>query len=376
LVYEQAKNNFEIVKEDVKKYKSNINDVSVESLQERTRFLLKQFSKLVVCLVFASEPTDKEIFSRLKGIGINLRKRIRYELKISIVIISMLIFAAVTFVSTYALAILSKDINGIDSDQSLLISLAAVLIICFPIMLVFVLKALCPVTWPVRGQYSEYQLTPTVTMFFFGVMVGLIGFYLISYTGLLKTMNWYHFWPYTMMSGVISSLSAIVIDFRPRVWNLTHAGLRAVNCGVVALLLFFVIAIFSVIVVNDVKPEWQAIHTALTQHKFVLFMAIIVGFMSGVIISLLGEYSVKIRNKDVELLLNVSEYLLPKLGFKFVIYKDCDEINKQFSEIKNDLPNGLYDYLVSMKFINEEGSLTNNSIDKLKANLHQVSTAS
>ena len=181
LVYDQAKSNFDVIKNDIKSYKSKKSNVSIESLTERTRLLLKQFSKLAVCLVFSSEIKEENIYRKLQGIGVNLRKRIRYELNISFIAISMLSFAFLSLVSVYSLALFKLTKSPMSSDQALLISLAAVLIICAPIMVTFFIKTMSPETWPVRGQFSLRQLTPVMTIFFIGIGMGFCGFYLTSF---------------------------------------------------------------------------------------------------------------------------------------------------------------------------------------------------
>lgn len=269
LVYEQAIHNFEIVKDDIKSYNSNRDNIPLESLKERTRLLLKQVSKLFVCLVFASEIKEEQIFRKLKETGVNLKKRINYELKISTIVTSMLVFALLTWISVYALAIFTGKLQ-IDPSKTHLISLAAVLIICAPIMLTFFIKTMSTEIWPVRGQHSNRKNFPPVIMFLLGIGMGLMGFFAMSYTNLFASNAWYEFWPYTLMSGAISAIAAIVIDTKPRVLTIGMAAKSALLCGAISIVTFVVIAMFSVIVVGDVQPDFGKIKQAIAGSDFTL----------------------------------------------------------------------------------------------------------
>ena len=373
LVFGQAEHNFNIIKDDIKRYRVSQNNISVESLKERTRLLLKQFSKLIVCLVFASEKKEEDIFKKLQGLGINLRKRIKYELNISVIAISMLGFACLSFVSVFLTAtFVPSSETSLTSEQIKLISLSAVLIICAPIMATFCVKIFSPDSWPVRGQFSPRKATPAIVLCFLGIGFGLFGFYVMGQTSLFGEKSWYDFWPYTLMAGFISAYAAIIIDSKSRIWSSLSATIRAMKCGVIASLGFLIIAVVSVMIVNEVNPNWDESKQVLGEKSFALWISSIIGFMSGVIISLLAEFSTSIKNEKEELHINLSEYLLPVLGYGGVTHMNDDDLNHRLHDVKDELPSAFYAYMKEKGFISANEDMSAESVNELKSDLNKV----
>lgn len=96
-----------------------------------------------------------------------------------------------------------------------------------------------------------------------------------------------------------------------------------------------------------------------------------VGLLSGVIISLIADYSTQIKDKREERLINLSEYLLPKLGYEDVAHLDVKKLNQKFNEIKSELPNSLIKYLKQIEFIEEDETMPHESVNQLKSDMRR-----
>lgn len=370
LVFDQAQQNFNIIKEDIKNYKRHEPDTSISSLRDRTRGLLKQFSKLMVCLVFASETKEELIYKKLQQLGINCRKKPRYEINISFLFAGLTAFACIILIIAYVLGMQIEKTN-IDATKASLIGIAAVFVICAPLMSVFGIKLVSDEFWPIRGQFSIRQPTPPILMFFLGIGVGILGLYFTDYIGLFDKNNWAHYLPYTVLSGLGAIMAAVVIDNKPRLWKWGAALQRALLLGIIGSLLFFVFGTMATIIMKNITGT-HLTWSFFKDQAFTLILLSSVGFISGVVISLLSEYAVRLRNMSEELSLNLSEYLLPALGYENVMNLNYSNLKQLFHTQKGSLPSKFDAYLVDKGILSQEGELTEQSYHLLKADLKKA----
>jgi hypothetical protein len=367
LVYDQARQNFDIIKVDIKDYKQHRSTYSRASLKERTRALLKQFSKLIVCLVFASETKEELIYRKLQQLGINCRKKPRYEINVSFLLAGLTAFAFITFIIAYVLG-MSLRTTKISATTSILIGLGAAFIICAPIISVFGIKIAAGDFWPIRGQFSLRQPSPPIFMFFVGIGVGVLGFYLTDYTGLFGSRGWTFYLPYVMLAGVGAAMTATVIDFKPRLWKGAAFLERAFFVGVAGALLFFIFGFIATLWVYDPRAA-DLTSLFIKKNAYTLILLPSIGFLSGITISFLSELAIRVQNEAEELSLNLSEYLLPTLGYENVTHLDFPNLNQLLQRTKESLPPRFNNYLTDRGFLSPEGDLTEQSFRLLKADL-------
>ncbi len=363
LVHTQAEDNFNIIKQDIKEYKHSLPTFSKASLQERTRLLLKQFSKIIVCLVFASEPSEKLIFNKLQQLGINCKEKPRYEINISFLLVGLTIFAFVTFIVAYVLGMNFGD-KSIDATKSIQIGFGAVLVICAPIICVFGVKIGFNEIWPVRGQYSDRRHTPWIVMFFMGIGLGILSIFLTAYTGLFGEKSWTLYIPYALLSCFSMTFAAVVIDSKPRIFRKTAALVRILFDGFIGLIGFFIFGLIATICVKNLRAPDLTIEFIDTQ-KYTLILLTIIGFVSGVIISFFSEIGNQIENESEELSLNLSEYLLPALDHTDASLFNISDLNKSFQGKKETLSPEFCEYLTKKGCMTEEDDLTEKCIDFL-----------
>jgi hypothetical protein len=199
--------------------------------------------------------------------------------------------------------------------------------------------------WPVRGQFSSSRQPAFYVAFFMvGSLIGLFGLYFTSLMGFMDE-HWSNYQPYVLLSGAASTLMAWGIDRKPEVVELKEILLRALPLCLAGIIVFFSFGIIAKIWSEQVVARELSISELLLGDPYLFLLIGVIGAMVGATCSILADMCLRLRSEIDEIGLNISEYLLPAVG-----YSALDEMDKlaieNLIEVNHDkLPKKFINYL-------------------------------
>jgi hypothetical protein len=369
LQFDSIRENLETLKVEIqnrRKLQAAGND---QLLSERISQFLKQVTHMVVCLVFLSEPSRKDVFARWHKIGVSLRIRPKFRINASSMFTTIISFSVGVALVAFILGmVLGKPAKGdeVNADYAFNTAVGTFLVVCLPMLLPMVIKWLFSDYWPVRGQFTN-ERKPALYLFFFiaGALAGVFGLYVTSFLGFMNE-EWTHYRPYALLSGGAALLMAFCLDRHPKIIRQKDMLLRAVMSLLFGAVMFLVLGVIAKVWSEEIAARSLELSELLRSEKFLFFLLTAIGAMVGFICSYLADLCLKIKSEQEEIGLNLSEYFLPVVGFHEFEEMDKQQIDKLIQSNITQLPDDFVRYLEDKGVLSNE-KLTDNGYDIIAA---------
>lgn len=348
LQYDLITRNFERLKIEIKNRLENSSYTNEQLLSERVTQFLKQVTHMVVCLVFLSEPSRSKVYIRWHEIGVFLRVRPKFKINAPSMFTAMAVFSVLVATTSFILGVFTSaptvddEINVTYSTNT---SIATLLVICVPMMFPMLVKWGFSEYWPVRGQFSRSRQPAFYIAFFMvGSLLGLFGLYCTSLMGFMDE-HWSTYQPYILLSGAAATLMAWGIDRKPEVVEWKEILVRALPLCIAGIIVFFSLGVVAKIWSEQVAARELKFTEMLMGDPYLFLLICVIGAMVGATCSILADMCLRLRSELDEIGLNISEYLLPAVG-----YCALDEMDKlaieNLIEVNHDkLPEKFINYL-------------------------------
>ncbi len=366
LQYDAIKSNFETLKLEIQSRRlqpAHSNDVL---LTERIDQFLKQVTHMVVCLVFLSEASRKDVFARWHKMGVSLRLRPKFKVDTASMFTTVIGFSVAVAVVSFSLGmVLVPSAKGeeIDPQYAFNTSIGTFLVICLPMLLPIMLKWILSEYWPVRGQFTSDR-QPALYLFFYivGALSGIFGLYATSLLGFMNE-HWSHYRPYVLLSGGAALMMAFCLDRHPQIMRQKDIFIRAIPFLFYGAVLFLLLGICAKVWSESIAARQLDISALLSDESYLFFLITAIGAMVGFISSYLADLCLNIKSEKEEIGLNLSEYFLPVVGFH-----EFDEMNKQQID---ELIHANIDSLPEefLNYLEEKGFLSNKKLTDVGYNM-------
>ena len=368
LQYDLIVVNFETLKTEIKNRRHN-KSFDDQLLSDRVSQFLKQVTHMVVCLVFLSESSRNQIYTRWHEMGVLLRIRPKFKINAPSMFTAMGVFSVIVTMTSFILGIFTSapaEGDEINITYATNTAIATLLIVCMPMMFPMIVKWLFTEYWPVRGQFSRSRQPAFYVVFFMvGGLLGLFGLYLASFMGFMDE-PWANYQPYVLLSGAAAALMAWAIDRKPEVVIYKDIIVRALPLCILGAFTFFALGVVAKLWSEQVAARELRLTELLLADPYLFLLISVIGAMVGATSSILADMCLRLRSEQEEVGLNISEYLLPVVGHFAFDEMDKPAIDKLIKLNINKLPNEFVNYLENKNiFLNSE--LTQAGYDMVSA---------
>ena len=366
LQYDAIKTNFETLRLEVQSRRRQPAQSNELLLAERINQFLKQVTHMVVCLVFLSEPSRKDVFTRWHKMGVSLRLRPKFKIDTASMFTTVIGFSVAVAVVSFSLGMAlvpSAEGEEINAQYAFNTSVGTLLVICLPMLLPIFLKWMLSEYWPVRGQFTSDR-QPALYLFFFmiGALSGIFGLYATSLLGFMNE-HWSHYRPYVLLSGGAALLMAFCLDRHPRIMRQKVILIRGIPFLFYGALMFLVLGICAKVWSESIAARELDITALLASESYLFLLLTAIGAMVGFISSYLADICLKIKTEQEEIGLNLSEYFLPVVGFHEFDEMEKPQIDELIHANLDKLPEDFVAYL------ERKGVLSNQKITDQGYNL-------